>query len=60
MKIHPVVVRLFHMDTQTDTTKLMVPFHNLVNTHKKIAFAQPERQYGCHNPEGSTAIYESE
>ena len=38
MKIHPVGAELFHadrqMDTRTDTTKVIVTFHNFVNTPK--------------------------
>jgi len=38
MKIRPDGARLFHMDRQTGMTKLIVAFHNFVNTHTKIAF----------------------
>jgi len=34
MKIHPVGVKLFHMDGQTDTTKLMVTFRCFANMPK--------------------------
>jgi hypothetical protein len=31
MKIRPVAAEMFHADGQTDTTKLIVDFHNIVN-----------------------------
>jgi hypothetical protein len=37
MKIRPVGARLFHMDGQTDMTKLIVASHNFANTHKKLS-----------------------
>jgi len=35
MKIHPVGAELFHLDGQTDMTKLVVAFYNFVNAPKK-------------------------
>jgi hypothetical protein len=34
MKIHPVEAGFFHMDRQTDMTKLMVAFRNVSNVPK--------------------------
>jgi len=40
MKIHPVGAQLFHLDRQTDLTKLTVAFHIFANTQKMIRFGR--------------------
>jgi len=36
MKIHPVAAKSFHVDGQTDKTKLIVTFGNFANMPKTI------------------------
>ena len=36
MKIHPVGTKLLHAHRQTDMMKLIVAFHNFVNTSKNL------------------------
>jgi len=65
MKIRPVGADLFHADGRTEgqtyMTKLIVPFRNFANAHKKESYPETSEDAYCINlAEPSYSIYPEE